>query len=66
MEMTDLNGSQRLRIAKLRRPLPTPFGTVGQPACRGVPAMGRPAAPTRPLPAHDGCAPSASRRTVRS
>jgi hypothetical protein len=66
MEMTDLNGSQRLRIAKLRLALPTPFGTVGQPACRGVPAMGRPAALLRPLPAHAGFAPGASRRAVRS
>jgi len=66
MEMTDLTGSQRLRIAKLRRPLPTPFGTVGQPACRGVPAMGRPAALLRPLPTHAGFAPGASRRAVRS
>ena len=52
MEMTDLNASQRLRTAKLRRPLPTRFGTVGQPAVpwrpRHGPAGGPDTAPARP------------------
>jgi hypothetical protein len=50
MEMTDLTASQRLLIAKLRRPLSTPFGTVGQPVSRGVLAIGRPAAPDSARP----------------
>ena len=50
MEMTDLTLSQRLLIAKLRRMLPIPFGTVGQPASRGVLAIGGPAAPIQPPP----------------
>ena len=50
MEMTDLTLSQRLLIAKLRRLLPIPFGTVGQPVSRGALAIGPPAAPIRPLP----------------
>jgi hypothetical protein len=66
MEMMDLTGSQRLRIAKLRRRLPIPFGTVSQPVSRGVLAIGRPAAPIRPLPPHASFAPSASRCPVRS
>jgi hypothetical protein len=48
--MTDHTGSQRLLIAKLRRPLPIPFGTVGPPVSGGVLAIGRPPAPMRPLP----------------
>jgi hypothetical protein len=50
MEMTDLTGSQLLRIATLRRALPIPFGTLGQPVARGVLAIGRPSAPIWPLP----------------
>jgi len=63
--MMNLTGSQRLRTAKLRRPLPIPFGTVSQPVLwrlRHRPASGHDSA----LPHHPGFALSASRCTVRS
>jgi hypothetical protein len=65
MEMMNLTGSQRLRIAELRRPLPMPFGTVSQPVrwrLRHRPTSGHDSA----LPHDPGFALSASRRTVRS
>ena len=47
--MMNLTGCQRLRTAKLRRPLPIPFRTSASQSY-GVFAIGRPAATIRPCP----------------